>query len=617
MPRAKPAQSATSKAKPIPKAFDSHSLKLNDHVFVSPPWSYRMGEPYQIARVMDLLPPTPVRDSRSRAAASSSNSTIARVRVNYYLRVRDITNRYLADHRLILATMHTAVVPVSYIRSLCIVKHKDTIRGDLEAYKREKDTFYWHQLYDRYLHRYFDTVPTSKLQNAPEPILRHLKEHFDWILCETGFGVELCDAKRGCSSCSKWASTPESITCAHCQKVFHLTCLDPPLFQKPRTGYSFSCAPCAKAHDEEVEEYMRTGIPPVKKAAAEGNGPKSKTGKGKKKEVLDDAGTISYGKTTNGWPFRYFGMHTEAYSVLDPHDSLYPRASTRLGNRYQAAVPDWDSTSGVQIEKSEPARVYFIKRNRAGTPVLRSEKFVKKDDAKDFPTRGADSDVERLLKVSPLDEDATLDEIHKLSQLLPIHSTVGVDVLSHALSEARTGIPAQDTIDIVNSTATVESLGHGHWEEEEKIRMTEAAVRWGNDIVRMKEEVFTGYENGGMEIGKVVKTYYITHGASHSLVDDAPESERATILRKSRSAQDPDSDDESLCGSPVKSGRKCVICDLKTSLSWFRCPETVGESGGKGEEHLMCEGCSIRWRHFGISSPPSPEELDPKYRKRK
>lgn len=66
--------------------------------------------------------------------------------------------------------------------------------------------------------------------------------------------------------------------------MFHLTCLDPPLFQKPRTGYSFSCAPCAKAHDEEVEEYMRTGIPPVKKAAAEGNGPKSKTGKGKKKE---------------------------------------------------------------------------------------------------------------------------------------------------------------------------------------------------------------------------------------------------------------------------------------------------------------------------------------------
>lgn len=52
-------------------------------------------------------------------------------------------------------------------------------------------------------------------------------------------------------------------------------------------------------------------------------------------------------RTTNGWPFRYFGMHTEAYSVLgellfsfeeeastnerpfaDPHDSLYPRAKT-------------------------------------------------------------------------------------------------------------------------------------------------------------------------------------------------------------------------------------------------------------------------------------------------
>ena len=90
------------------------------------------------------------------------------------------------------------------------------------------------QLYDRYLHRYFDAVPTCKVQNAPgaplltarcecfnhgtdvervaggtgftADVLKHLQDGFEFVLCEVGTGSELCDAQRGCSVCCKWAA---------------------------------------------------------------------------------------------------------------------------------------------------------------------------------------------------------------------------------------------------------------------------------------------------------------------------------------------------------------------------------------------------------------------------
>lgn len=59
----------------------------------------------------------------------------------------------------------------------------------------------------------------------------------------------------------------------------------------------------------------------------------------------------------NRWPYRYFGQHTEAKDVLDPHDSIYPRAATRLGPKYQAAPPSWEEQLelglGVQGRSSD------------------------------------------------------------------------------------------------------------------------------------------------------------------------------------------------------------------------------------------------------------------------
>lgn len=54
--------------------------------------------------------------------------------------------------------------------------------------------------------------------------------------------------------------------------------------------------------------------------------------------TLDD---IRGTRCFNGWQYRYFGQHTHAPDVLDSHDSIYPRATTRLGPKFQSAIPTW------------------------------------------------------------------------------------------------------------------------------------------------------------------------------------------------------------------------------------------------------------------------------------
>lgn len=117
---------------------------------------------------------------------------------------------------------------------------------------------------------------------------------------------------------------------------------------KPRAGYAWSCAPCSKAHEDQVESFIVKGVAPNKNPsekavivpvveAAEGKG-KSRA---KGAPLCQGRGTIQMDarthnaafmtasekppdpnpdskkwRTTNNWPFRYFGMHTKAETVL-------------------------------------------------------------------------------------------------------------------------------------------------------------------------------------------------------------------------------------------------------------------------------------------------------------
>ncbi|BGP15912.1 putative PHD type zinc finger protein with BAH domain-containing protein [Rhodosporidiobolus nylandii] len=630
--------------------FNGRALQKNDHVYVSPPWDMRDGEPYLIGRIVEILQPSSKPVAREATPSSSTERKLIgpdtsqlRLRVNYYFRTRDITNRYVADHRVLVASFHSDVVPAEYVRGVCTVMHREHVEN-LDVYKRQPDTFYWHQLYDRYLHRYFDSVPTYKVQNAPPEIVRHLVDNFEFVLCEVGTGAQLCDIQRGCCVCSRWAANPESVTCARCARVFHLNCLDPPLAAKPKAGYGWSCAPCSKAHDEEVEGALEGGFgpPPIRKAAESSNrqfgmyDPKapqmlSQKQKGKAREV------DTYARTNprdwhmmNGWPFRYFGMHTNAYSVLDPHDSLFPRVRTRLGNKFQCVVPEWDPEAGQQAATGEQ-RVYFQpKRSRASTPMGRGEKAEKEKPAKKLKAsevipRGEEDAITAIWRPTDKIDDETLNDLFDEAKKLKSYANAGVDLLNRAvqLITANDGdVPA--TIAALRKT-TLSSMGHASWTEEEKRKLADGAAQHNNDIEEIARQIET------KKMGDVVKRYYIHIG--HNIQEDEPTQpeekvaaatrnahQRPTGSRRTRAiareeAAEEDDDSGSVVGQPTNpAGRRnrfCAICAETQSNKWYHCPENISELDVKPNPLVMCESCGIRWRHYGAQYPAYGDELKP------
>ncbi|GAA6007877.1 hypothetical protein JCM10207_004909 [Rhodosporidiobolus poonsookiae] len=647
---------STRAPKPLPDGplvFNGRQLVQNDHVFVSAPWEERDGEPYLIGRIVEILQPTtskPTGETTPPISTTSRNgpdTSQLRLRVNYYFRTRDITNRYVADHRVVVASFHSDVVPAEYVRGVCTVRHREHI-ANLEVYKREPDCFYWHQLYDRYLHRYFDSVPTYKVQNAPADIVRYLSDNFEFVLCEVGTAAQLCDAQRGCCKCYKWAANPDSVTCARCQLVFHLNCLDPPLSAKPKAGYGWSCAPCSLAHDEEVENYLEAGLgpPPIRKAAETGAGrpygiydPKapqmlSVKGKGKAKAVQAGARTDPREwHMLNGWPFRYFGMHASAYNVLDPHESIFPKARTRLGNKFQCVVPEWDPASGQQLAPPEQ-RIYFQpKRSRGSTPVggkVEKEKPAKKGKNADVPPRGEEENLSVIWRPTSKLSDETLDELFSEVKKLKSYANAGVDLLNRAVQlivSNEGDVPA--TVAALRKV-TLASMGHATWTEDEKRRLAEGAEQYNNDI----EEIAALIPSKKM--GDVVKRYYIHIG--HKRQEDEPTQPEekvaaatraarsstaaasATRLRRTRAvareeAEEEEDDDGSVCGqSTTTTGRKnrfCAVCANPDSNKWYHCPPNISELDVKPSPLVMCEECGIRWRHYGAQYPAYGDEIKP------
>jgi hypothetical protein len=146
--------------------------------------------------------------SRKGGQVVASSSGTLQVRANIYLRQRDLHNKSLIDSRLLTATMHSDVFALDNIRGVCEVRHRDLIgeAPKLAAWKKEKDHFYYHQLFDRYLHRSYDVIPTDRIRNVPFDVLTVLRNRYSFVVAEPSMTPDLCGALRGCFVCQKWAS---------------------------------------------------------------------------------------------------------------------------------------------------------------------------------------------------------------------------------------------------------------------------------------------------------------------------------------------------------------------------------------------------------------------------
>lgn len=136
-------------------------LIFADHVYCSPSWGVRDGTPYSIARIMEFLPAqgTPTFDKSGKR-----NEPITRVRLAWYYRPSDVSDRTVADSRLLLAAIYSEVCELSQLRAKCFVHHRDRI-SDLAGWKKRPDRFYFTRLFDPWLRKDFEVIPAVTVRN--------------------------------------------------------------------------------------------------------------------------------------------------------------------------------------------------------------------------------------------------------------------------------------------------------------------------------------------------------------------------------------------------------------------------------------------------------------------
>ncbi|KAL8935062.1 MAG: hypothetical protein Q9211_004905 [Gyalolechia sp. 1 TL-2023] len=330
-------------------ADDGTVLAVNDHVYLicEPP-----GEPYYLARIMEFL-----------HAKNDPSLPIDALRVNWYYRPRDI-QRKVSDTRVVFASMHSDTCPLTSLRGKCHIAHRHDI-DNLDDYRKLKDSFWYEKMFDRYIHRYYEVIPTSQVINVPARVKKVLDERWRFVIVEQGRGKELTSAIKTCKRCGGYCASNDSVDCAMCKNTYHMNCVRPPLLKKPARGFAWSCGPCSRRQERKLEA---RNIPLVVEKAHEGedeefldDDEEEQGGLGASKGADSDPQAVGPRPATAEqiaqaklWPYRYLGIHCRVEDALDYDDRIYPRASSRLGPKHQANVVVWH---GRPVELVKPAEI--------------------------------------------------------------------------------------------------------------------------------------------------------------------------------------------------------------------------------------------------------------------
>jgi hypothetical protein len=135
---------------------------FKDHVYCSPGWSVRDGTPYSVGRIMEFLQP----EGKDKAKVQKNHDTyFDRVRLAWYYRPSDVSDRPVADARVLLAAIYSEVCDINQLRAKCHVVHRDRI-SDLAGWKRRPDRFYFNRLFDPYIKKEFEVLPATDVRNG-------------------------------------------------------------------------------------------------------------------------------------------------------------------------------------------------------------------------------------------------------------------------------------------------------------------------------------------------------------------------------------------------------------------------------------------------------------------
>lgn len=110
---------------------------------------------------MEFLPP---KETDHVPNKGKGKERWTRVRVAWFYRPGDVTDRQVSDSRLLLAAIFSEVVPITQLRGKCYIRHRDKI-ADLVAWKKKPDRFYFHRLFDPYIKKEFEVLLSTDVTN--------------------------------------------------------------------------------------------------------------------------------------------------------------------------------------------------------------------------------------------------------------------------------------------------------------------------------------------------------------------------------------------------------------------------------------------------------------------
>ncbi|PPQ93874.1 hypothetical protein CVT25_013583 [Psilocybe cyanescens] len=550
-------------------------VKVNDHVYCSPSWDSRDGTPYSVARIMQFLPP-----EDAPKGEEGKNYLYTRVRLAWYYRPSDVSDRPVADPRLLLAAIYSEVCDINQLRAKCHVVHRDKI-SDLSGWKKRPDRFYFNRLFDPYIKKEFEVIPSHDVRNLPDHIRDVLISRYEYVVAEKEVIPDLTDNVRLCDTCQVWCPSADSVLCDRCKKYFHMKCVQPPLIAKPSRGYGWTCAPCSRKHEEQVDSHELRHATPVQ-VKIKSNAPAARgRGRPRKDKTLAEKEENLPVKHFNMWPFRYFGQHTVAEDTLDPEDLIFPRTASRVGPKYQANVPLDPQPYNPPPEMEE---------------------------------RGLDNTVEVLGIFSNLTESESEEMKDRLMNDPKIQSSV--DWLTEVVRRLSEAI-MEGTMNSVKLTPTRQEkwkksetlVTDKDWNREEVVAFEDAIQQHGAELRAVRDEVVS------RSMPEVVRFY--GHWKSEKLGEETRRRKAAgppakpVSLQYKTPAEASDGqrvghsdDDSSIIAQPSKTP-SCGACRTRESKVWWKAPKGL-------PTNILCDNCGTNWRKYAdLNVRPLREESVP------
>ena len=573
-------------------------------------------------------------------------SPVDSLRVNWYYRPRDV-QRFNSDSRLVYGTMHSDMCPITSLRGKCTIKHRSEVE-DLDAYRKERDSFYFVQIFDRFIRRWYECIPVAQIINVPERVKKALDEQWKFVVVEIGRVKELTSAVKTCKRCAKYCASNDSVDCAICKNSYHMNCVQPPLPKKPSRGFAWACGPCSRASEKKIEQENTPNISgnvteveeeeyvEEEQPSASNDTTRAPSPNGSDMVVDSHPATQAEIALAKMWPMRYLGIHCRVEDALQYDDrAIYPRASSRLGPRHQANVNMWH---GRPVELVKPAEIKkrYNKTNshkkdgkltketiaaleadreeRAKRPkwvqdeppgyVGRGEEFDNKDSKNTaklvfkMPPFGEHSERGSEDKPSPIGREQEIDDYLKRAKTLARFIGVppfGGNFLDKALELlTANNYDSEAAIKQLNKVDRVKDLHEPVLTKAELIKFEEGVARYGSEHRLIRLHMKTSLPNSDIvrfyylwkktPKGKEIWGNYGGRKGSKRRADDA-----GAQLQLSVANEVDDSAFDNDKAVRRQRGFQCKFCNITYSRQWRRAPgvsagQTVQSSGKDGKE---------------------------------